>query len=161
MAGLSRSCYLLPGAQGIIVHVAWCVRLPPSSISFLHFLCRLRSRLEHLVALLLSLQPLNTPLVHLLLHLGKPFAFFLGCALCLDSLDSSLLHCQLQALRTRRPASPTTRSASFSSLSSFSFAFTAASAFLSARRFSHVDWFAFGRNGALLSCHCLPACVVR
>lgn len=51
---------------------------------------------------------------------------------------------------------PTCRSASFSSFSSFSFAFVAASAFLSSLRFSHEVWFARGRKADLLSCHCFP-----
>jgi len=51
-----------------------------------------RSLLEHLVALLPPLQTLDTSLVHLLLHLGKPFPFFLCGALRLDCFNSSLLH---------------------------------------------------------------------
>jgi hypothetical protein len=70
------------------------------------------------------------------------------------------MYCQL-GLFTRGSSPPTCLSDSFSSFSSFSFALTAASAFLSTVRFSHEDWFALGRNALLLSCHCLPAEVVR
>jgi hypothetical protein len=49
-----------------------------------------RSGLQHLVALLPSLQTLHTPLVHLLLHLLEPFALFLGCPFGFDRIDSAL-----------------------------------------------------------------------
>jgi hypothetical protein len=116
---------------------------------------RLCSRLQHLVALLPPLQALHAPLVHLLLHLGKSFALFLGRAFGLDRVDPPLYHISFstphQVAQKR-----TCRSVSFSSLSSFSLALTAASAFLSTTRLSHVVWLARGRKAALLSCHCLP-----
>lgn len=52
------------------------------------------SRLQHLVALLPSLQTLYAPLVHLLFHLRESLALFLGCALGTDSIDSALYHNQ-------------------------------------------------------------------
>jgi hypothetical protein len=113
------------------------------------------SRLQHLVALLPPLQALHAPLVHLLLHLRESLALFLGRALGLDRIDSPLYHISFstphQVAQKR-----TCRSVSFSSLSSFSLALTAASAFLSTTRLSHVVWLARGRKAALLSCHCLP-----
>ena len=60
------------------------------------------------------------------------------------------------ALAQLSPSLHTCRSASFSSLSSFSFALTAASALRSSVRFSHDVRFPRGRKGPLLSCHCLP-----
>jgi hypothetical protein len=113
------------------------------------------SRFQHLVALLPPLHTLHAPLVHLLLHFGEAFSLLLRCALRSESVGSSLFPISIRSSHIRVQAR-TWRSASFSSFISFSFALTAASAFLSSVRLSHEVWLARGRKAVLLSCHCLP-----
>ena len=119
-----------------------------------------RSRVDHLVPLLLPLQPLDSLLVHLGLQLLIPFLLFLLRSLLLDRCYPLLSH--LSVLHSHRPpcnriGGRTWRSASFSSFISFSFALIRAR---SSRSFCFcLNDFrpAAGRNAFFGACHCLPA----
>lgn len=131
----------------------WCSACPE---------CRsqpLRSRVDKLVALLLALESLHPLLVHLLGHLLVTFLLLLLRPLLLKGFDASLCGNDGSAPGILSPGfefAPTLRSASFSSLSSFSLALTAASNCLSFVRFSYDVNPEPGRKAFLGACHCFP-----
>lgn len=112
------------------------------------------SRLDHFVPLLPSLQSLDSLPVHGLCHLLEPLLLRFSFSLILECLRFGLRVSIIAIIEMLDGF--TSRSASFSSFISFSLAFTAAIACLSALRFSQLEFPAFGLNAFFGSCHCFP-----